>query len=147
MGTRSITNIFDKDWDSETKRGKLLCTLYRQYDGNPCGHGQNLFDIINPLKMVNGFTFDGAPQANGMGCLAAQIIAGLKDGVGNVYVYPSGSNDCGEEYIYNLWLFKGGVRMSIIQVGWGDTPNRTIFRGMVSNFNAKQTEEKEDTSC
>lgn len=144
MGTRSLTNIFEENRETPTKRGKLLCTLYRQFDGYPTSHGQELFDIINPLKMVNGY--NDKLQANGMGCLAAQIIAGIKDGVGNVYVYPAGSKDCGEEYIYNLWLFKGAVRMSIISVGF-DSPNRTIFRGMVSTFNAKVIEETENAKC
>ena len=41
-----------------------------------------------------------------MGCLAAQIIAHFKNGIGGFYLYPAKTRDCGEEYIYTVYLTK-----------------------------------------
>lgn len=92
MGTRSMTIVMDDD--------KELCRIYRQYDGYPSGHGLDLAELCK-VKIVNGFSPDAKAQANGMGCLAAQIVKGLKDGVGGIYLEPTGGevNDwC--EYVY-----------------------------------------------
>ena len=42
--------------------------------------------------------------ANGMGCMAASLVKGLKDGVGNIYLYAAGVKDAGQEYEYTLWV-------------------------------------------
>jgi hypothetical protein len=91
MGTRSMTIVMDENQE--------LCRIYRQMDGYPSGHGLDLAKLCT-VKMVNGLSGDKA-VANGMGCLAAQIIAGLKDGPGGIYLEPTGgkiSDWC--EYIY-----------------------------------------------
>lgn len=74
MSTRSLTHIEEE--------GKILVTFYRQFDG------------------ISGN--DEGKIANGMGCLAAQVIKHFKDGVGGVYIYPAGSTDCGEEFVYTI---------------------------------------------
>jgi hypothetical protein len=92
MGTRSTTIIMSDNAE--------LCRIYRQFDGYPEGHGVELAKLCD-VKIVNGFGSDKEGIANGMGCLAAQIIKGLKDGVGNVYLETTGGevNDwC--EYVY-----------------------------------------------
>src|ERR1700678_2046311 len=91
MGTRSMTIVIDGNSE--------ICRIYRQFDGYPEGHGLDLAKLCN-VKMVNGIGAD-KNVANGMGCLAAQIIAGLKEGAGNIYLEPTGGavNDwC--EYVY-----------------------------------------------
>ena len=100
MGTRSITHIHDGDLTDE-----ILCTIYRQFDGYPEGLGAELAGVLAPLAIVNGFKKD-RPEANGMGCLAAQIVGALKKGVGNVYIYKAGSQDHGEEYTYRIYAKK-----------------------------------------
>lgn len=96
MGTRSETAFFEGDTE--------LCRIYRQFDGDPVGHGLELAKLCN-VTMVNGMSGD-ADCANGMGCLAARVIAGLKKRPGNIYmastVYP-----LDEEYVYEV-RWEGG---------------------------------------
>ncbi|MEO8168300.1 MAG: hypothetical protein ABI623_08635, partial [bacterium] len=102
MGTRSLTVVVEDD-------GAEICTLYRQMDGYPTGHGSDLKQFLDGFAVVNGYGSSDPPKAaNGMGCLAAQIIAHFKEGIGNFYLYPSGTRDCGEEYIYTIYLERSG---------------------------------------
>ena len=101
MGTRSITHIKED--------GKTLVTIYRQYDGYPEGMGLDLAEFLVDITVVNGFGGDmkAGTHANGMGCLAAQLIAHLKeDQLGNVYIAPPDANDMWEEYTYKVKLDK-----------------------------------------
>lgn len=84
MGTRSLTFTHD---DQGTK---ILC-LYRQYDGYPEGHGKDLAEILNTTSN------------NGMECLSASIVAKLKTGAYNVYIYPSETDDAGQDYEYHVY--------------------------------------------
>ena len=95
MGTRALVRVFDE--------GREILCLYKQFDGYPEGLGKNLAEFVSSKQITNGVRGDGAGTANGMGCLAGQILTHLKDGcVGSVYVYPPGSSDCGEEYEYHV---------------------------------------------
>lgn len=107
MGTRSVTIIKDAD-DGE------LVRIYRQHDGYPTGHGIELAKLCD-VKLTNGIAGDSRGTANGMGCLAAQIIMGLKQAVvseyrptpvGSIYIEKTGGdvNDWAE-YVYEV---KGG---------------------------------------
>ena len=84
MGTRSLTFTYD---DGE---GTIMC-MYRQFDGYPEGHGRELAEIITTT------------ENNGMECLSASIIAKLKKGLGGIYLYPSDSDDCWQEYEYHVY--------------------------------------------
>ena len=117
MGTRSTTTIYEGD--------KPLLTFYRQMDGYPSGHGQELVDFLKGIEIVNGIQMGGEPpklqQANGAGCLAAQILTHFKtsvinhtygeggmkiregDNVGGIYVVPIGQT---EEYNYGVKVNK-----------------------------------------
>jgi len=103
MGTRSLTFVYDTDGDA-------IINLYRQYDGYPEGHGRELADFICPFTIVNGFGRETANIANGMGCLAAQLVAHFKDGVGQFYLHPVSSTDCGQDYEYHVYKDKVVVR-------------------------------------
>ena len=94
MGTRSLTHVVDNN--------DTLLTLYRQYDGYLTGHGLDLAEFLQDICIVNGISGSADRKANGMGCLSAQLIAHLKDGVGNIYVYPPDSKDCWEEFTYYI---------------------------------------------
>lgn len=114
MGTRSLTHIREGN-----KLGKVLLTIYRQYDGYPDGHGLDLAEFLKDMNVVNGLTMDEKKKvANGMGCLAAQLVAHLKQGPGNIYIYPPKSTDCGEEYVYTIYydgdLYKGGGQLKMV---------------------------------
>ena len=117
MGTRSVTTIYDAD--------KPILAFYRQMDGYPSGHGQELVDFLMGIEMVNGIQVGGEPpklqQANGAGCLAAQILTHFKTGVinhtygeggmkiregdnaGSIYVVPIGQE---EQYNYDVVVNK-----------------------------------------
>ena len=84
MGTRSLTFTYDRDGE------KIMC-LYRQFDGYPEGHGTDLATILNNT------------ESNGMECLSASIVAKLKTGAYNIYLYPTSVGDCGQEYEYHIY--------------------------------------------
>lgn len=96
MGTRALIHVY------EDRKDKPLITIYRQHDGYPNRLGQELADVLAPMKLVNGFSRSDIPQANGMGYAAAQIVVALKGGVGNVYLYPAGASDCWEKFVYHV---------------------------------------------
>jgi hypothetical protein len=84
MGTRSLTFVYDGDVP--------VINMYRQFDGYPSGHGAELAEFL-----------DGIEGANGMGCLAAQLIANFKKTVGGFYIHPVTDADCGQEYEYHIY--------------------------------------------
>ncbi len=94
MGTRSLT-IFSEDGGFE------IGVLYRQMDGYPEGHGMELAKLLAGITMVSGLPIEKPEKlANGMSCLAAQVVAHFKQGPGGFYLCPAGTRKCGEEYTY-----------------------------------------------
>jgi hypothetical protein len=97
MGTRSLTYVYDGD-------EPVVC-MYGQFDGYPSGLGADLADFLHDGKVINGIPFGAKGKMfNGMGCLAAQLVAKFKVGVGNFYLYPVKQNqDCWQEYEYHIY--------------------------------------------
>jgi len=98
MGTRSLTIVKDPD-------GHHLVTVYRQYDGYPEGHGADLLEFLSSKNMVNGIPVSESKLfANGYEELAAQLVWHLKkdNQVGNIYIYPPGTEGVGEEWVYEI---------------------------------------------
>lgn len=95
MGTRSLTFVYDD--------GKAVMNMYRQFDGYPSGHGVELADFLLSGKLVNGYSDSNAAEFNGMGCLAAQMIANFKKSVGGFYIHPVTETECGQEYEYHVY--------------------------------------------
>ena len=80
MGTRCGTVIRDRNND-------IIAFVYRQFDGYPSVHGEELKEILNkPIR--NGIGLE--PGFNGMGEVAAVVIQKLKNEYpeGNIYVFP-----------------------------------------------------------
>ncbi|MDQ3816125.1 MAG: hypothetical protein M3362_00355, partial [Acidobacteriota bacterium] len=97
MGTRAITVILN-DY------GEEICVLYRDSDGNPTEYGAALKEILSRTVLTEGIEPGLTGRyANGMGCLAAQLIAHFKNGIGDFYVYPAGARGVGEEYVYTVY--------------------------------------------
>jgi hypothetical protein len=98
MGTRSLTKVFNtyKDEKNNKQVKEQLVNMYRQYDGYPSGHGTELADFLKGGRDEKQILFNGA------GCLAAQMIAHFKDGVGGFYIEPITAKDCGQEYEYEV---------------------------------------------
>lgn len=63
-----------------------ICTIYQHFDGYPDGVGVKLKQILKDLAVTAGV--QPGKTTNGMHCLAAMIVQQLKDGPGNVYLYP-----------------------------------------------------------
>lgn len=98
MGTRHLTYVYE---DSDT----ILLCMYGQWDGYPSGHGADLAQFLNSFDaIVNGIPVgDKRKMANGMGCLAAQLVAHFKTEVGQFYIYPPKlGHDCWQEYEYHI---------------------------------------------
>ena len=124
MGTRSLTYVYGGD-----RKSKPLVCMYRQFDGYPSGHGQELIDFLKPIKLVNGLGLEEKPKvANGMGCLAAQLIANFKDGPGQFYLYePELNQDAWQDYEYHI--FENGIDVK-------DSYGKTIFSGNNEEFSS-----------
>ena len=119
MGTRSLIHIKHTCIESPT-----LATIYQQYDGYPDGVGLNIYKILGNSKIINGFSDHESPEYfNGMGCMAAYLISKIKTAIGNVYIYPPDSEECGEEYTYTIYLKDGELWMKVFDV----YQNRAIF--------------------
>jgi len=116
MGTRSLTFVYDGD--------KAIINMYRQFDGYPSGHGVELADFLGSGEMVNGYSDKDAKQFNGMGCLAAQMIANFKNSVGGFYIHAVTDTDCWQDYEYHVYEDKVVVK----------NPTEVIFSGSWENF-------------
>lgn len=103
MGTRSLTFVYTDHRDGSDC--EPIINMYRQFDGYPEGHGLELAEFLNSFdEVVNGIPLgDNRKVANGMGCLAAQMIAHFKDGVGGIYIYPVTTKDCWQDYEYHVY--------------------------------------------
>jgi hypothetical protein len=96
MGTRSLTRVFDRN-DRE-----IIC-MYVQFDGYFEGMGDALADFLKERSLCNGISNQTSKtHANGMECLAAQIVDHFKTMIGGTYLYHPGANDVGEEFVYEV---------------------------------------------
>jgi hypothetical protein len=141
MGTRSLTFVYD----GETP----IINMYRQYDGYPTGHGAELAEFLTPFTLVNGLgRNDDRKIANGMGCLAAQLIAHFKQTPGGFYIHPVTDTECGQDYEYHVYQDAEGLRVRITDRGcnmFGLTmsdKNDAIFDGTLAEFTAFCTEKE-----
>ena len=125
MGTRSLTFVYDAD-------NQPLLNLYRQYDGYiEGGHGSELAEFLAGKTLVNGFSKESKDQANGMGCLAASLVANFKETVGGFYIHSVTSTDCGQDYEYHVYedrvkvlgpgsIFNPGVNAALFEGSWAE---------------------------
>lgn len=129
MGTRSLTVVQEGDTE--------IVVMYRQFDGYLEGHGKDLAEFLDGIPVVNGIG-DNRKVFNGVGCLAASLVAHFKDGAGSIYLYPAGTRDCGEEYTYI-------IKAEQPTYGFGDASNTyptleieaygsPVFKGTVEEF-------------
>ena len=106
MGTRSLTYIYNsyKDDNGTTVYEPVVC-MYRQYDGYKEGHGAELASFLTSGKLVNGLGMDETDRVfNGMGCLAAQMVAHFKDSAGGFYLHaPRLGRDDWQDYEYHVY--------------------------------------------
>lgn len=137
MGTRSLTVV-------KNDNGKDLLTIYRQMDGYPTGQGNDLAKFLNSRVLCNGLGApreDGKTWANGLSCLAAQLVAELKNEPGNIYIYPNGSKDCGEEYKYIIAHDGQSFTMKAYRVSYKGVAT-LIYNGTAQEFNGEKLEKE-----
>ncbi len=157
MGTRSLTHFKRDSIDSPT-----LMTMYRQYDGYPDGHGKNMVDFLSEKEVYNGYPLHAFHDFNGMGDVAAQMVAHLKtwhyplteaearDGssfttenrmvnprygeprIGNVYIVEPDSTDQGEEYVYTVYLDEAEKQIFIKVMNVYD--DEVMFDGPITEY-------------
>ena len=139
MGTRSLTFVYDEQYGR--RKPKAIINMYRQYDGYPTGHGAELAEFLAPFTMVSGIsTREKRKVANGMGCLAAQLVSNFKVDAGGFYLYPVTALDCGQDYEYHIYQKDSELRVGITNRGcnfFGLTQsdiNEKIFDGTVAEM-------------
>lgn len=123
MGTRSLTVVNDND-------GREIAVFYKQYDGYPTGYGTELAKFLAGKLIVNGISGQTAViAANGMGCLAAQIVAHFKTEIGGYYMHPAGTRDAGEDFVYKV-----NQKGTSIQLTCLDYDGKILFEGSPDKF-------------
>lgn len=144
MGTRSLTFVYDT---YKARNGRAyhrpIINLYRQYDGYPEGHGQELVEFLKQFTLTNGIPVGRGESktrtANGMGCLAAQLVSNFKGSdAGQFYLYPTDAKDCGQDYEYHIYANGPTFRVKVVNKGCNmfgltqsDT-NEVIFDGILA---------------
>ena len=95
MGTRALT-VFKTKED-----GDEIAVLYRQFDGYPEEHGEDLKTACAAVKH-NGIE-------NAVVGIFARLVTkmgGEEKEWGNLYLYAPGTRDAGEEFIYTVYEAK-----------------------------------------
>jgi hypothetical protein len=105
--------------------GETIVGFYKHFDAYPSGLGLDMATFLKDIKITNGIHHKNEKIANGMGCLAAQLIAELKTEPGDLYIQKD--EEC-SEYIYTISYSKNSINMKI--VNYGDV----IFNGTIKEF-------------
>jgi hypothetical protein len=147
MGTRSVTFVEDD--------GERYVAMYRQMDGDPTGMGADIKKFLTGFSLCNGISFgnDTSKQFNGLGCLAASLVAEFKDGIGGIYLYPTNTDTEWIDYTYTIYADRiggtfadgyGDIKLKVIKVGYdGERPDKVIFDGVVDDFDPERIEAEE----
>lgn len=135
MGTRSITIV--KDGTVE------IVKMYRQMDGYPTGHGADLKEFVGNRPVGNGINsqLENAKGFNGMGCMAAALVAHFKERIGDIYLV--GSMGCGEEYVYTLTCEDPGMGGDFKYINLEVMGKELLYSGPIKNFDPEKCEKSE----
>jgi hypothetical protein len=133
MGTRSTTHILDENGN------RLLC-IYQQFDGYiEGGVGEKLIRLLEDRVVVNGYTMEDKERRNfnGMSCLAADVVAHFKDGIGGAYIQALDEDYVGS-YNYTISCVGDGKdskpqRLKIKMESYGEV----LFDGFVEDYDRK----------
>ena len=132
MGTRCLTFVYDDSSTDDGSAEAIMC-IYRQFDGYPSGHGHELAQFLNSKTLVNGYGEQNSMEANGMSCLAAQLVVQLKHGVGGIYIYaPMVGRDHWQDYEYHVYETKVIVKSCATVYDSGHY--QVIFEGTWQEF-------------
>ena len=130
MGTRSLTFVYEESKSGE--KPEAIINMYRQYDGYPSGHGAELAEFLS---------FGKEQYFNGMGCLAASLIANFKQSPGGFYIHPVSQKNCGQDYEYHIYNIDGEFKIEVYYCGCnmfgnsGDPEDvEFVFNGSLPKF-------------
>ena len=132
MGTRCLTFVYEGDTP--------VINLYREYDGYPEGHGAELALLLTRGELINGLTDRNQVAFNGMGCLAAQVVAHFKQSVGGFYIHSVEEKECGQDYEYHVYEREQQLMVRVVNRGCNmfgltmDETNDVIFEGTAREF-------------
>jgi hypothetical protein len=106
MSTPQITHIKDE-------KGRIICSLYGHWDGDPECYGKKLIKFLSGFTITKGVgdVNNNGKEANGMGCLTAQLVAHFKTEVGNFYMLPPGAEEWSPDYSYTVSCSNKGTRL------------------------------------
>ena len=105
MATRAKIHIARREEgvSFSDKPEKVMVSIYNHYDGYPEGLGVTLASYLDGYRITNGLGKDNEYVFNGLGCLAASLIAELKDGPGNIYIEDPNVPHTWIDYDYYVW--------------------------------------------
>ena len=110
MATRAMISIAKREEgvSFSEEPNQTIVDIYHHWDGYPEGLGVTLGWYLSGKRVVNGMGSEDNEDLifNGMGCLAASLVAHLKDGPGNVYIEPRESHGW-IDYEYYIWGYEG----------------------------------------
>ena len=127
MATRATIHVAKREEGVSFSEipNKTIVDIYHHWDGYPEGLGVTLASYLEDMKIVNGLGRDDMNVANGLGCLAAQLIAEIKDGPGNVSIIGKDESYGYIEYEYYIW----GTEYKDIWISIFDDSGDCIFVG------------------
>ena len=105
MATRATIHIAKREEgvSFSEKPDKKIVSIYHHWDGYPEYLGVKLASYLEDKKITNGLSRGKNYCFNGLGCMAASIIAELKDEPGNVYIEDPNRPHGWIDYEYYIW--------------------------------------------
>lgn len=128
MSTRGLVRIFDEN-------DKQLVCCYNHSGSYPDGLGLDLANFLSGFKVVSGISLGERPEklANTMRCLAAQLIAYFKKGVGGFYIYSIDTIDAGQDYEYHIKINNDKIILSCPDIEFEGYPED--FKNYLNLYN------------
>ena len=106
MATRATISIARREEgvSFSERPDKTIVDIYHLWDGYPEGLGVKLASYLDDKKITNGLSGKNDYDVfNGMGCLAASLVAELKEGPGDVYIEDPKRRHGWIDYEYVVW--------------------------------------------
>ena len=106
MATRATISIARREEgvSFSERPDKTIVDIYHHWDGYPEGLGVKLASYLDDKKITNGLSGKNDYDVfNGMGCLAASLVAELKEGPGDVYIEDPERRHGWIDYEYVVW--------------------------------------------
>jgi len=119
----------------KNEQDEVLLVMRRHWDGYPEGHGIELAEFLASKNVVDGLTLDQDKSkiANGIECLAAQIVAHFKKEPGGFYLSSFESLDSEWDYSYTVTIRGKTIYLCVRD----EYSEETIYDGSVNEFKAR----------